>query len=310
VKDQSKYALKVGTFIAGGLLLLILAIYIVGKNYNIFQSTVSLEATFSDVQGLQEGNNVRFAGINVGTINKISILNDSTVLVEMSVQKKASQYIKKDSHVEIDSEGIMGNKILVILPGSAKSGVVADEERLESRKTIGIEDVLKQIEQTSLTTKAVANNLEDITNKINMGKGDLGMLVNDTTFKPQLDEMAREMTNITDRTQSILRKIEYGNGDIARLINDSALYTQSQMLLERFDSTSRIIHQTSQEVLSFSKALNNKEGIVSRLVYDSTLSYTIDSTITNLNNGIDQLESTAKVIEESWILGLFSGKND
>ena len=112
-----KFKVRLGLFVAGGLTLFVLAIFLIGKQKNLFNPVFKLTATFYNVSGLQVGNNIRFSGINVGTVNNINIINDSTVSVEMLIRKNVRQFIKSDCMVAIGSEGLIGDRLLITYPG-------------------------------------------------------------------------------------------------------------------------------------------------------------------------------------------------
>ena len=113
-----KFKVRLGMFVAGGLALFVLAIFIIGKQKNLFNPVFKITSTFYNVSGLQVGNNIRFSGINVGTVNNISIVNDSTVSVEMLIRKNVRQFIKSDCEVAMGSEGLIGDRLLIITQGS------------------------------------------------------------------------------------------------------------------------------------------------------------------------------------------------
>ena len=121
-----KFKIRLGLFIAGGLSLFTLAIFIIGKQKNLFNPVFKLTSTFYNVSGLQVGNNVRFSGINVGTVDNITIINDSTVKVDLLVKKDVQQFIKSDCEVAIGSEGLIGDRLLIITQGSATASVVKE----------------------------------------------------------------------------------------------------------------------------------------------------------------------------------------
>src|SRR4051812_5732722 len=77
------YQLKLGIFVSIGLAIFILGIFWIGKQKHLFNTTFSLSAVFTNISGLQVGNNVRFSGINVGTVDNVSIINDTSVRVIM-----------------------------------------------------------------------------------------------------------------------------------------------------------------------------------------------------------------------------------
>jgi phospholipid/cholesterol/gamma-HCH transport system substrate-binding protein len=116
---SQKYKVRLGLFVAGGLALFVLAIFIIGKQKNLFNPVFKLTSTFYNVSGLQVGNNIRFSGINVGTVDNIRIINDSTVRVDMLIRKEVHQFIKTDCEVAIGSEGLIGDRLLIITQGSA-----------------------------------------------------------------------------------------------------------------------------------------------------------------------------------------------
>ncbi|MDP3443999.1 MAG: MlaD family protein, partial [Ignavibacteria bacterium] len=108
MKKNASNKVKLGIFISLGMLLLILGIYFIGERQQFFRSTFRLNGVFKNVSGLQIGNNVRLSGVNVGTIDNITIISDTSVSVEIMIDEKARQFIKKDAIASIGSEGLMG----------------------------------------------------------------------------------------------------------------------------------------------------------------------------------------------------------
>ena len=91
MNKENSNRIRLGIFVISGLVLLIVGLYFIGSNKNLFGSTLKLETSFREISGLQTGNNVRYSGINVGTINKIEIINDTTIRVEMVIDEKRRQ---------------------------------------------------------------------------------------------------------------------------------------------------------------------------------------------------------------------------
>ena len=131
-----KFKFRLGLFVAGGMALFVLAIFIIGKQKNLFNPVNKLTTTFSNVSGLQVGNNVRFSGINVGTVNDIVIINDTTVKVDLMINQDVWQFIKTDCKVTLGSEGIIGDKLIIITPGSPNAALLKEGQRLISIEPI------------------------------------------------------------------------------------------------------------------------------------------------------------------------------
>src|SRR4030042_7024292 len=137
-----KFKVRLGLFIAGGLALFVIAIFIIGKQENLFDPVFKLTTTFYNVSGLQVGSNIRFSGIEVGTVDNIKIINDSTVWVDMLIKKKVQQFIKKDCEAGIGSAGIIGDRVLIITQGSNDAPIVKDGLQIASKEPVETDAII------------------------------------------------------------------------------------------------------------------------------------------------------------------------
>ncbi len=183
-----KFKVRLGLFVAGGLALFILAIFIIGKQKNLFNPVIKLTTTFYNVSGLQVGNNIRFSGVNVGTVDNIRIINDSTVMVDMLIRKKVQQFIKSDSEVAIGSEGLIGDRLLVISQGSFNASMVSSGEELYSVEPVETDAIMLSLAISAENAEIITQELAEIMTKINSGTGTLGRLIQDTTIAENLDQ--------------------------------------------------------------------------------------------------------------------------
>jgi phospholipid/cholesterol/gamma-HCH transport system substrate-binding protein len=183
-----KFKIRLGLFVAGGLALFILAVFIIGKQKNLFNPVYNLSSTFSNVSGLQIGNNIRFSGINVGTVGNISIINDSTVRVDMAIKKEVKQFIKTDSEVGIGSEGLIGDRLLIITQGSANSPLATEGQQLNSNEPVETDAIMASIKVTAGNVEIITQQLAEVMIKINGGNGTLGKLIQDTTIAENLNQ--------------------------------------------------------------------------------------------------------------------------
>ena len=183
-----KFKVRLGLFVAGGITLFVLAIFIIGKQKNLFNPVFAVNSTFYNVSGLQVGNNVRFSGINVGTVDNITIINDSTVRVEMLIRKEIQQFIKTDCEVAIGSEGLIGDKLLVISQGSADAPLAKEGARLQSAEPIETDAILASLQVTAGNAEIISEQLAEIMIKVNSGNGTLGRLIQDSTIAENFNQ--------------------------------------------------------------------------------------------------------------------------
>jgi len=183
-----QFKVRLGLFVAGGLALFVLAIFIIGKQKNLFNPVFKLTTTFYNVSGLQVGNNVRFSGIVIGTVDNIGIINDSTVRVGMLIRKEVKQFIKSDSQVAIGSEGLIGDRLLIISQGSFDAPLVREGEQLESVEPVETDAIMLNLKVTAENAEVITRELAEIMLKINTGEGTLGRLIQDTTIARNIDQ--------------------------------------------------------------------------------------------------------------------------
>ena len=184
----SKFKIWLGLFIAGGLALFVIAIFIIGKQKNLFNPVFKLTTTFYNVSGLQVGNNIRFSGINVGTVDNIKKINDSTVLVDMLIKKEVQKFIKTDCEAAVGSAGLIGDRMLVITQGSTEALVVRDGQRISSKEPVELDAIMASLRVTAYNAEIVSNQLAEIMIRVNSGKGTVGRLIQDTSIAENLSQ--------------------------------------------------------------------------------------------------------------------------
>lgn len=177
---------KLGIFIFSGVLLFIVGIYYIGNRQKIFGNTFRVSAIFRDVNGLQVGNNVRFSGINIGIIEYMEQISDTTVRVDLLIEEKVRRFIKKNAKAVIGSEGLMGNKIMIITPGTADHEEIENEDFIATMLPITMDDILQKLRITSDNAAEITSDLSMIMDNISSGQGTVGMLFMDTVFAMNL----------------------------------------------------------------------------------------------------------------------------
>ncbi len=188
MKEKAGNNIKLGVFIFVGILMFIIGIYFIGQRQQLFSSTFVISGVFKDISGLQVGNNVRFSGINVGIIEHIEQITDSTVRVDMLINENSRKFIKKNAKALIGSDGLMGNRILLIIPGPANNNVIANNDRIETAQSVSMDDILKNVKITSENAAKITNDLSVITENMRNGKGTIGKLFIDSTFADHLED--------------------------------------------------------------------------------------------------------------------------
>ncbi|WP_298306784.1 MlaD family protein [Flavobacterium sp.] len=299
MEKSTNQKIKLGIFVIIGSLFFIIAIYFIGNKKDMFNETIQISAVFKNVNGLQHGNNVRFSGINVGTVKKIIIVNDSLIKVDMLIEEDNASHIKKDAMASIGSDGLVGNMIVNIIPGKKSNEMVKDGDVILSENKASTDEILKTINSTSENAKLITDNLVKITNQINSKKGTIGMLINDTVMSDDLKQTIYNLkvtTQSTSKSMANLNKIinDLNNKDnVVGALKDTVTGRKIKMIIVNLEKSSEQINKTITN-------LKDGKGALNYLSNDPKLVKQIDSTMINLNQASSKLNENLEALKHNF----------
>lgn len=230
---------KLGMFVIVGLILFTVTIYFVGKQQNLFGSTFHLKSKFKTVSGLKVGNNVRFSGINVGTISEIQLVNDSSVVVVLVIEEDVQKYIKTDAMASIGSDGLMGDKVLTISPGTSSNQVIKDNAFIESKSPLEMEDLMKSVKTSVDNAGLITAQLAEFTYKMNNGDGTLSKLMNDREFANSLKKTLLNLEASTKEFSAFSASMNNGKGILSKVVSDERLSIKLDSTMTNLETGSK-----------------------------------------------------------------------
>jgi len=257
-----KFKVRLGVFIIGGVALFLLALFILGKSKNLFNPVFKLTTDFQNISGLEVGCNIRFAGITVGTVDNLYFLNDSTVKVDLLVNKSVQQFIKEDCQATISSEGIIGDRILVITQGGYNSKMAKEGQHIDSKEPIETDAIMASLQKTAGSVEIISAQLAEIMIKVNSGQGTLGRLINDATIAQELSETTVNLKNSSQQISEILVDINSGHGTLGKVIRDSIVandLTQTMLNLKYSSRSINELLEAAKHNILFRGYFKNKE---------------------------------------------------
>ncbi len=188
MENKTGHKLKLGIFVSISITLFIVGIYFIGKKQQLFSSTFQISCVFKDISGLQIGNNVRFSGINVGVIEEIQQISDTTVRIDMQITEESRKFIKKNAKAIIGSDGLMGNKIVIITPGSNNIKELEDNDYIATAEAVSMDDILAKLKVTADNAADITGNLSAVMENIRLGKGTVGKLLMDSLLAKDVND--------------------------------------------------------------------------------------------------------------------------
>jgi phospholipid/cholesterol/gamma-HCH transport system substrate-binding protein len=246
---------KIGIFTAIGIVILMAGIFIIGKKKNLFGDTFHIYGTFNNVGGLQEGNNIRFAGINVGTVENISIVSDTLIRVDMVLQKKIRPFLKSNSFASIGSDGLMGDKLVTITPGTASNILLPSGGKILTVNPLDFEKSIVKLTKVADNAEVISAQLAAISTQIHEGKGSMGRLLYSDDLAKGLEGTVNNASKLTGSLASITTEIKSGKGSLGRLLYTDTLAKSLEGTAENARTTMLTINDAAYGFSENMKAL-------------------------------------------------------
>lgn len=303
---EGNTTLRLGAFMVGGTLLLFIALYLLGNKRGLFSESITVFAEFEHVGGLQPGNNVRYAGINVGTVRALTIVNDSTVRVEMYLRESEAEHIHADAVASVGSDGLMGNKLVNIEPGAGSEEPLTDGAVLTTSVPLDTEGMMRTLDVTNRNLAAITMDLRDLTSRLNHPGSVLDLLadpsVADDLRLTVADIQATSMAarSATERVDRMLADVQAGKGALGTLVGDPVAEERVKSTLERLQRLSDSLAHAAGELDRFSSGLNDPDGLTHLLTQDSSSAADIRRSIANLEKGTELLNEDLKALQSNW----------
>lgn len=314
--------LKLGIFIIVGTILFIAGVYFIGEKQNMFGNTYNIYAVFNNINGLKPGNNVRYSGINVGTVKEIMMVSDTVIVVKIAIVKEITKHIKTDAKCAITSDGLVGSMIINILPGHKSEMNIAKGDTIRSFTRIRTEEMLQTLSVTNENAALLTGELLAITKEISAGKGIVGSMLKDTLLTKDLREIVYHL-KITSKASSstinqlnkILTSIDKKD-NLVGMLRDTSVANKVKNIITNVEKSSReldkvidhldlTIHNANQTITNVKDGkgainyLSNDPSLVTKI--DRTIGH-LDSTVIQINDAGEKLNENLEALKNTWLL--------
>lgn len=295
MKKKSINNTKLGVFVLAGLTLLIFSLYLLGRNKSFFSSRFELKTQFRSVNGLLIGNNVRFSGIDVGSVENLQILNDTVIEVTLSLDKEMKKFIRTNALASVGTDGLIGNRVVNITPVGGNNSFVNGGEMLPAREETNTEQMLQTLSRTNETVAKISEEVLATVQLIN-ASSELANLLNDKSLSynlrnslQNLHETTKNASVLMKNALSTFKLASEGNGTIATLLTDTTLSSELRQTVSQIKnlerSADRLVKDLNVVITSVEKDINQGSGTVNALMRDSIMADRLRATIENAEKG-------------------------
>jgi phospholipid/cholesterol/gamma-HCH transport system substrate-binding protein len=312
---ENRRAIIVGIFLALGLIVFILGVFTLGGQSKSFSKSIHINAVFDDVAGLKTGNNVWFSGVKVGTISTIRFTGPSEVAVKMTIDENSRQYIHDNAQVHIGSDGLIGNKIIVIDGGSPQAPIVKDGDILQSAKIVSTDDIIKVVQQNNENLLAITSDFKLLSHKILQGKGTVGTLLADSLMGVQLKESMRNLQMATNNAAIMAAnltkfssKLSTKGGFADKLFTDTVTFNRIQGAITELKAAADNANVLTQNLNKASNKLNSTDNVLGVLLNDKASAAKVQSSINTLQESSIKLNDDLQAAQSNFFLKGFFKK--
>lgn len=320
--NPQRRAVTVGLWVLAGLIIFVVGIMTIGGMRKSFVPKIVAKATFDDVNGLQVGNNIWFSGVKVGTIKGISFVGSSQVEVLLNIEEKSQQYIRKDAVVKISSDGLIGNKIVVIEGGTPKVEPIQDGDVLRVKKEDSQQDIMNTLQANNKNILAITDDFKEISGKIRKGEGSIGKLLADEQLYKNIEvtmatlqRAAGQAQNVTSSLNTYAAKLNKPGGLANDAVTDTLIMRKVRLTVAELSETANTaramvegLKKTTQDLST--DLTKNNDNAVGLLLRDKATANDIKTTIQNLESSSEKLDESMEALQHNFLLRGFFRKKE
>jgi len=308
MKRESKINnVKLGLFVLAGVVFLVFSLYMIGQNRNLFGSTFTLSAHFRSVNGLVAGNNVRFSGIDVGTVKSITVENDTSILVVMIIDRSMKDHIKTNAIASLGTDGLVGNKLVNInsMPGIYPT--IQDGGIIASRLPVETDEMLRTLQTTNNNIAVITENLKQVSVRLN-GSATLWNILADTMIVKDLKAAARHINQAgantelaTGKAHEVIDRLASGNGVANAIFSDTTLRTELEESIAGLRHTSKSLETMATQLKDVTSNLSQGNGTIGLLLSDSVMSHKLSRSMSNIEQGTGRFNENMEAMKSNFL---------
>lgn len=308
----TKDALRVAALAIVALAILTYAIVRLGEAARLFTRHYSLYAFVSNASGLREGGQVTVAGQLAGSISKIEFLpvdNDTSRNLRITVllDEKLQQQVRQDSRVMLRNQGLLGDRIFDITPGTPRYRALHEGDTLQLGPSMGYDVLIQRAAGVLADVAGLTHDLRALTESVARGDGTIGKLLTDRAMYDRLN-------GTLGSTSALLQRLQNPNGSVGKFLDDPALYTNLTQMVAQVDSLMTQLNSgkgTAGKLLrddslytnlvtvtaradSLVASLSKGNGTASKLLSDTTLYNQMVQAVAHLNEILSDIKKNPK----------------
>lgn len=313
---DNRRKITVGVFILVGLIIFVLGVFTLGSQKKLFVKSIGINVIFKDIQGLKTGNNVWFSGVKIGTIKKIQFVGTSQVQVFMDIEEETHRYIHKDAMASIGSDGLIGNKIIVLTGGTTKAPFIENGDQLRVNVSLSTDEMMKTLQLNNENLVDITGNFKLLAKNLVDGKGTAGALLADEQIANNFKAMVLNLKNTTESANKMAveldaftRTLNTKGGLADKLLTDTEVFAKLQNSVNELQKTAKSASAMTENLNEASAKLTQSDNAAGLLLNDQKTAQQVKAIMLNLQTSTKKLDENMEALQSNFLLrGFFKKK--
>jgi len=304
-----KRSITVGLFVIIGVIILVVGVVTIGSMRKVFTSNIKIKTIFHDVNGLKPGNNIWYSGVKIGTVKTLRFLDNSQVEVMLNIEEKSQEFIRKNAKAKVSTDGLIGNKIIVIYGGTQKVPAIEDGDELVVEKIESTDEMLAVLSENNKNLLGITSAFKTISKNILEGKGTVGMLLNDERLYTEVDQTLAALKKASLNAQTMTAslsgfssKLNQKGGLANDFATDTIIMANVRSTIGRLNETVSTANVMVTNLKTASEELNsNTTSPLGVLLHDETTASNLKGTLKNLETSTEKLDENMTALRSNFL---------
>lgn len=318
MEEKNKHGVKLGLFIFIGLLFFLAGVLAIGNINNSFTKSINVVAIFPQVSGLQPGDNVWLSGVKVGTVKELQFMPNSDVMVNINLEKKLSQYIPKNALAKIGSDGLIGNKLIVIYSGDISKGAINTNDTLKVEPTITNEDMMATLQANNQNLLAITTDFKTLSKNLVSGEGSVGqLLTNDdlynnlSTSVAAINSAANKLNTMSASLVLFTEKMNTDGNLANSFVEDTVLFSQIADAIVKLNEAAATAKKITENLETTTDKINqNTNSVAGVILNDPAASENLKQSLINLESSTKKLNENMEALKHNFLFRRYFKKQE
>ncbi|HEY4378781.1 MAG TPA: MlaD family protein [Acidobacteriaceae bacterium] len=313
----------------------------------LFSRKLTVTTYFENSAGLKEGAAVNLNGVTIGAVKSISVTSApdrklTPVQVVMRLDTKYQPSMHTDSTAALTTIGVLGDAVVDINSQVATGPMLQDGAVLNTTETPSINDVVKQSQGTIENLNTILSKLNTLVDNLQSGKGSFGQLLtnpdlynkfvataddihqitvklnrNDNSIGKLLNDNGQAYDSVNDalsRVDSITKDLQSGKGSAGKLLTDETMFNNlnkslanlnailadaeagkgSAGMLLKDPTFARKLNDTFTQADELVTNINQGKGTLGKLATDDSMNTNINNLLVSSNDLVTAIRKDPK----------------